>query len=201
MTKRIFIIHGWGARPSNHWFPWLKKELEKKGYEVTVPQMPNTEHPHVNEWVSHLSKVVGEANKDTYFVGHSLGCITIARYLESLPEKSKVGGCVFVAGFSRNIGYPELKTFYGPKIDFEKIKKYTKKFTAIMSDNDPVVPRERGLELKKQLNAKLIVEHNKGHFNAIDGVTQLPVVLEEIICMAGQLTSSILNKSGLKHQL
>ena len=28
--KRAFIIHGWDGYPAEGWFPWLKRELEKK---------------------------------------------------------------------------------------------------------------------------------------------------------------------------
>ena len=31
------MVHGWDGNPNNHWFPWLKKELEKRGFEVHVP--------------------------------------------------------------------------------------------------------------------------------------------------------------------
>ncbi|MED4253322.1 alpha/beta hydrolase, partial [Priestia megaterium] len=27
MGKQVYIIHGYGASPSNHWFPWLKEKL------------------------------------------------------------------------------------------------------------------------------------------------------------------------------
>jgi esterase/lipase len=35
--KKVFIIHGWDGYPEEGWFPWLKKELEKKGFSVFVP--------------------------------------------------------------------------------------------------------------------------------------------------------------------
>ena len=30
MKKRVFIIHGWGGKPDEHWLPWLEEELAKK---------------------------------------------------------------------------------------------------------------------------------------------------------------------------
>lgn len=47
--------------------------------------------------------MVGVPDEQTYFVGHSLGCQAIARYLESLSESIKVGGVVFVAGFFKRL--------------------------------------------------------------------------------------------------
>ncbi|MEK7531450.1 MAG: alpha/beta hydrolase, partial [Patescibacteria group bacterium] len=81
------------------WFPWLKTELEKNGFQVHVPAMPESAEPKIEAWVSHLSKIVGDVDKNTYFVGHSIGCQTILRYLETLPADKKVGGATFVAGW------------------------------------------------------------------------------------------------------
>ena len=43
--KRVFIIHGWTGKPEGDWFPWLKQELETKGFQVQIPEMPDTEKP------------------------------------------------------------------------------------------------------------------------------------------------------------
>jgi len=34
MSKRVFLIHGWEGSPEEGWRPWLKKELEKRGFKV-----------------------------------------------------------------------------------------------------------------------------------------------------------------------
>ena len=47
MTKRIFIVHGWGGFPEEGWFPWLKKDLEQKEFEVHVTQMPKADKPRM----------------------------------------------------------------------------------------------------------------------------------------------------------
>ena len=129
--KRVFIIHGWDGKPEHGWSPWLKKELEDKGYTVEAPAMPDTATPTLEKWLQHLKKVVGTPDEDCYFVGHSLGCITILRYLESLPEDQIVGGVVLVAGFSSNLEYDgyknELLSFFETPVLWEKIKSQCKK--------------------------------------------------------------------------
>ena len=37
MEKQVYIVHGYGATPDNHWFKWLEEELKKhkiKAYRI-----------------------------------------------------------------------------------------------------------------------------------------------------------------------
>lgn len=184
MQKRVFLIHGWEGRPDGNWFPWLRLELKARGFEVNAPQMPHAAEPKVSEWLSFLKEYVGKPDTDTYFVGHSLGCITIARYLEMLSPKTKVGGCVFVAGFSGRLEIPQIREFYELPFNPEAAKRHCDKFVMIFSDNDPYVPVAKSLEFAKQLGAKTILERGKGHFCERDGVTALPGVLSALLKIA-----------------
>ncbi len=187
--KRIFIVHGWGGTPQEGWFPWLKKELEKKHFYVEAPSMPETEHPRIETWIPYLTNVVGKADKDTYFVGHSIGCQTILRYLEKI--NTKIGGVVLVAPWLhldektiREEGEESIliaKSWIKTPINFKKIKKLNKNFVAFFSDNDPFVPLSDSNIFKKQLNAKILLEKQKGHFSGSDKINQLPLVLEELL--------------------
>jgi len=67
--KRVFIIHGWGGSPEEPLLRWLKSELEKNGFEVAVPKMPNSEKPEIETWVFKLKEIVEEPDKDTYYWG------------------------------------------------------------------------------------------------------------------------------------
>ena len=182
--KRVFLIHGWDGTPDGNWFPWLSWELKVAGWEVSLPQMPHAAEPKVAEWISFLRDYVGKPDKDTYFVGHSLGCLAIARYLEALPAKTKVGGCVFVAGCSSRLDIPELALFFHIPFDPEKTKLHTSKFAMIFSDNDSYVPLEKSLAFAKELGAKTIMERGRGHFTTEDGVIALPSALSALIKMS-----------------
>ncbi|HCB35243.1 MAG TPA: hypothetical protein DEP25_01225 [Candidatus Taylorbacteria bacterium] len=184
LMKRAFLIHGWDGNPNNHWFPWLALELKARSFDVSAPQMPHAPKPGVKEWLEFLKEYVGKPDKDTYFVGHSLGCIALVRYIELLPKTARVGGCVFVAGFSGRINVPEISEFYSLPFNPEKAKTRCDKFVMIFSDNDPYVPMEKSLEMAKQLGAKTILERGKGHFCASDGVTALPGALSAVLKMA-----------------
>jgi predicted alpha/beta hydrolase family esterase len=181
MKKRVFVIHGWEGSPKEGWRPWLKDELEKRGFNVSVPAMPDTKHPKMNPWLSHLAKIVKTPDKDCYLTGHSLGCITILRYLETLKRNEKVGGVVLVAGFTSNLGFEELGSFFTKPIDWKKIRSHCRKFVAIHSDNDPYVSPHYADFFKNNLNAKVLVKHNMGHFSGDDGIKKLPVLLKSIL--------------------
>lgn len=190
--KRVFIIHGWDGYPEEGWFPWLKKELEMRGFEVFVPKMPDAEKPRIYNWVPKLTELVGMAIENTYFVGHSMGCQTIVRYLETLQENVKVGGAVFVAGFFKHLTDEDdidtqetRKHWLETPINFEKIKSHLPKSIAIFSDNDPFVPLDNQDDFRNRLGSKIIIdESKKGHFSGPnDRVIELPVVLESVLSL------------------
>jgi len=192
MQKRVFIIHGWGGSPQEGWFPWLKKELEKRGFVVQVPSMPDSEEPKIETWIPYLAKLVGKPDENTYLVGHSIGCQTIIRYLQTLPENAKIGGAVFVAGWYnlRNLATEEEKRIAGPWVneprDDKKIRQAVNRAIAIFSDNDPFVIPENKESWKERIGAKIIVEHQKGHFSGDDGIKELPSALQAMLEVSGE---------------
>jgi len=181
MKKRVYIIHGWEGSPDSNWFPWLKNELESQNFEVLVPQMPNPVHPKLDEWLEKMQQTIDNLDQNTYLIGHSLGVVTILRYLASLKLEQKIGGIVIVAGFPNSIGYDEIEHFTSQPLDYEKIKSIANKIIAIHSDNDQYVPLKQGEILKEKLNAELIVIPGAKHFNEDDGYTELPIVLEKLL--------------------
>ncbi len=61
---KVIIVHGWDGNPKECFFPWLKKELEKRGFDVHALSMPKTENPKIGEWVSFLKKAVKRPDKN-----------------------------------------------------------------------------------------------------------------------------------------
>jgi len=191
--KRVFIVHGWDGSPEEGWFPWLKNELEAKGFEVLAPELPETDKPRIYNWVPKLAEAVRIPDRETYFVGHSMGCQAIARYLESLPANIKVGGAVFVAGFFKRLkdleADPEVKEiakhWLETPLDLSKVKSHLPRSVAIFSDDDPYVTLDNQDVFRDILGAEIIVEHGKGHLNGTaDGVMELPIVLEKLLKMS-----------------
>jgi predicted alpha/beta hydrolase family esterase len=164
--KRVFIIHGWSGSPETNWLPWLKKELEQQGYEVVAPAMPDTDTPDIEAWVEKLAEVVGKPDEQTYFIGHSIGCQAILRYLETI--KTPVGGALFVAGWFNLEGLDEEETtiarpWLETPINTEKVKNVLPKSILIISDNDDFGAFEENKEKFASFVTHTIVLPNAGH--------------------------------------
>ena len=180
MSKfRVIIVHGWEGSPNSNWFPWLKSQIERDGGSCVVPDLPTPDLPVMEDWLEKLGEVIGQPDNKTFLVGHSLGCITILRYLERL-QKGRIGGAVLVAGFAEPLGYPELENFFTAPVDFANVRQACSHFLVLQSDDDRYVPIRYGEQLRDELDARYILVNNAGHFNQSNGITMLPQALHYI---------------------
>ena len=180
MKPRVFIIHGWGGFPSEGWFPWMKKELEKRGCAVRILKMPHPQKPTIRDWVATLQEAVKKPTEQTYFIGHSIGCQTILRYLETLPKGVVTGGALLVAPFftlkglktteEKNIARPWLED----EIHVKEVRSHIREIYALFSDNDEFVPLKNVELFEKRLNAWTLTLKKAGHFSGSDGTKTLP---------------------------
>lgn len=181
--KTIYIIHGWSGSPQGDWLDWATKTLRDKGYTVISPAMPDPDQPKINTWVEHLKNTAETLNTDTYFIGHSIGCQTIMRFLET--KDTKVGGAIFVAGWfnltnleddeSKNIAKPWIET----PINTQRVKDNLGYCVTILSDNDPWVPFEDTKnEFTAKLHSEIIELKDAGHVTHDDGFDELPILIE-----------------------
>lgn len=180
MSKRVFILHGWGDYYNKGWFSWLEKELKKKGFEAKSLNMV-PQPPVLSKWKVILKKAVKNPDKDVFFVGHSAGVMTILHYLSELLKDAKVGGVVMVAGWTDDLGMGELKNFFKTSLDWKKVKSHCKKFISIYSNNDPYVKPYHAKVFKTKLGAKLVLDKGKKHFSHEEGIDKLRSVLNEVL--------------------
>ncbi|MCI8778575.1 MAG: serine hydrolase family protein [Bacilli bacterium] len=179
--KNAIIIHGTEGNPEENWFPWLKKELEQKGYTVSVPQFPSPPvvPAKISEWFDVLNNY--QINEDTIIIGHSLGGIFTLRVLETLNFTIKAAILVGTPIGIKPIKYYERDlSFSGFEFNWSKIKNVAKDFVVFQSDNDPYVALENGRELSNKLGVTLYFIPNAGHFNAQAGYTEFPELLQQI---------------------
>src|SRR5579872_3255225 len=175
---KAIIVHLYEGYPAYCWYPKVKKELEDLGLKVTVPHMPEPNSPKLDKWVKTVKKEVKRPDKNVFLIGHSIGAVTILRYLESLREGQKVGDVILVAGFTDDMGYEVFSNFFTKPLRFDEIKKKARHFTIIVSDDDPYVDMKYGHDLSKKLNGKLIIKKRMKHMSK--GCKYLPDIAEVI---------------------
>lgn len=191
LLNNYFIIHGSEGKPFENWFPWLEEELTSKKRKVIVPQFPSPDGQNYDNWSKILKTYLelGLINENTVFIGHSLAPIFICKFL--IENKIKVKGLIAVAGFNELLGL-ELdeinKTFLMEYEELEKIIDYTKFIYCFYSDNDPYIKKEYLEKFIKAVKGERNLVKNAGHFNARDGYTKFPLILEVIRQVEGKIS-------------
>lgn len=179
---KFIILHGWGGTPQINWFPWLKSEVEKLGYRVEVPDLPNTNTPKLDEWLSTINKLLAEEKDSVVLIGHSLGGVLMLHYLEQQRKTPPIKLAVFVASWGEDDGVlePELANFFPKPFDFSKIKSSAEEFVSISGTNDPYIGKKFSENLVNDLGIKPIWVENGGHLNEEFGFKEFPLLLEVI---------------------
>jgi predicted alpha/beta hydrolase family esterase len=177
--KQLIIVPGYGGFADNGWPSWLCREVEKCGMESRYLEMPDMMYPQVDEWLSFLEEENIPVDENTYLVGHSLGCITLARYLENKKPGAVAAACIMVSGFDTIPKIPLLSDFCSLPLNFEKVRAHAEEFVMIASDDDHLVPLVESEALARKLGAEMIVESGKGHFKS--DVKELHSVLNYIL--------------------
>jgi len=177
----FFIFHGIYGHPDENWFPWLKKELEKKGYEVIVPKFPTPIGQSLESWLKVIKNYEEKIDYDSIFIGHSLGAAFILNYLEQADKEIKAA--FLAAGYHKLLDneFKELnKTFVDKRFNWNKIIENCENFYVIASDNDPYIPLELNRQLNILVDGELHIIKNGGHLNAKAGFDKFPELLEII---------------------
>jgi uncharacterized protein len=181
----VIIFHGTTGNPEENWFPWLKRELEKKGIEVVVPKFPTPEGQSLKAWLAVFEEYENKVNEETVMVGHSMGPGMILRLLEKRDKPIKQA--ILAAPFYKMIGneyFDNLnKTFIEHPFDWGKIKGKAKQFVVLAGDNDPYVPVEQTKFIAEKLGADFKLIKNGGHLNASAGFLKFEEVLREIVLL------------------
>ena len=166
---KIVFIHGYTASHLTDWYPNISKELDQLNIDYIIPDLPGDTNPHADEWLKSLHEVISKTDKLLVLVGHSLGTRAALLYLEKFhPQVEKVFLIAAFANDTHNAfrldDKDNYKSFFDHEIDLEKIKPLVKKFIVMHSKDDDSIEYKQGVEISKDLNAKLVTYGNKGHF-------------------------------------
>jgi predicted alpha/beta hydrolase family esterase len=177
----VYIVHGYAASPSDHWFPWLRQKLAQQGARVTVIELPSPDAPRPDEWQQAIARQVGVPDQHSYFVAHSLGSIALLRYLDSTPADTRIGGYILVSGFNDRLpALPQLDAFAAPDLDYARLVGMTRHRIVIAAVDDAIVPFPLTRDLAAEVASSFLPVERGGHFLASDGYRHFPLVLQEL---------------------
>ena len=174
-NSKVLFLQSWYSKVSDNWYPWLEKELLKKGYTTYFPDIPEMRKdvPDMAKILKYIEsmKVI---DKNTIIIGHSLGNLLAMR----LAEKYSYKQMILVSAWDYDDLCEGHKLFWKNKINHSKIKNHVKNITVIHSDNDPYYTQISAEDTSKRLNAKFILIKGGGHFGSQEKTKKLPQILE-----------------------
>lgn len=178
LISNYIIIHGSFGSNKGNWFPWLKDELEKKNYKVSVPQMPiGVGNQNYDNWSKELDKL--NIDDNTILIGHSIAPAFICKYL--INKKIKVKKLIFVCGFNNYLGIdPDFDAVNESMFldNIEDVKKYCDSIICFYSDNDPYVKFEVEKSFADLVSNKQHIIKNGGHINEESGYTKFEEIID-----------------------
>jgi uncharacterized protein len=176
MKPRIVYIHG---NQTTHWSfgwaPWLKSELEKRGYETFFETMPDSFIARSKFWLPFLEEHI-KAGENDVLVGWSSGATAAMRYAET----HKIRGSVLIGPSSSDLGddLEKQSGYFDAPWQWQKIKENQQQIALVYSDNDPYIPQEQFEIVKKELKPDVLMLPGRKHF--IEDAT-FPELLDYIV--------------------
>lgn len=155
---RFALIHGFKGSVGTDFFPWLKKELEKRGHEVEAHDLPNTDDAKESGQVDYLLKNY-TLDENTVVIAHSLGCVVALKAL--MKSERSISGITLVApaidpNFDGDVDEKKFHKNFTWNYDYALIKKLTSGRIAVLSDTREVKRIAYLKQLANNLSANLI---------------------------------------------
>lgn len=178
MKPRIIFIHGNQTKSWQFvWTPWLKKELEKAGYETDFQLFPDSIIARAKYWLPFLQNHI-KAGENDVLVGWSSGAVAAMRY----PETHKIKGSVLVAPSYTDLN-DELEKqsgYFDTPWNWGAIKKNQEHIALFYSDNDEFIPVTEFEHIVQELSPEVHKFSGNGHFMNQETFSELLQYIVEI---------------------
>jgi predicted alpha/beta hydrolase family esterase len=175
MKPRIVFLHGnQSLHWSFAWSPWLKSELEKRGYETFFETFPDSIIARKKYWIAFLKEHI-KAGPEDVLVGWSSGAVAAMRY----AEIETIRGSILISPCYTDLhdALEAQSGYYETPWDWERIRSNQDRISLIHSNNDPFIPTAEFEMIAAKLQTRTQIIQNAGHF--IDRLN-FPEILNEI---------------------
>ncbi len=178
--KKAVLLHGTDGNPDDHWFPWLKKLLEDKGYEVFAPELPENHTPNRQTYEKFLRESSWDFTENV-LVGHSSGATTVLNLL-SADWFPHIKTAVLVGTFlneklTKGVDWYEPGQFdglflssYNPDI----LKTKADNFIFVHGGDDPYCDVDDAQALCAEVGGDFLLIENGHHLGGSSGYKELP---------------------------
>lgn len=182
--KNVLLIHGFNGIPKI--FEYFKEELEKKGYNVIMPNFPVREEITIDKFFKVFDEYRDFFNENLIVIAHSIGNPMFIKYISQ--NNYKIGKYISLAGFSKAY-YNDGKDILNEKLKLtiltdkekEDIIKLINERYSVYSDNDHIVPFDLSESYCTDIRSKPILIKNIGHMAKKSGLERLPEVMDLIL--------------------
>lgn len=174
---QVILMHGNGdSTPQDHWFPYIKRELEKAGLTVLAPQFPDTPLCREKYWIPFLKKL--GADKNTILIGHSTGAIAAMRYAENNP----ILGSVLVGSYVTDLGMEteKLSGYFDQPWNWDAIKNNQSFIIQYASTDDRCIPIAEARAVHRYLETDYYEYKDQGHFTDFPQAAQFPELVQAV---------------------
>jgi predicted alpha/beta hydrolase family esterase len=149
-------------KPQTQWKSWIAGQLPD--IDVLLPTFPNKDNAVFDEWTIYFEKLLPFLKDDVQIIGHSLGAMFLAKYLNQRPLNKPVKRLVLIAGGYDDETDGDLGSF--KVTSAANLPKSAKEIHLFHSKDDPVVPFTELAKFHSDLpTASIHMLENRGHFN------------------------------------
>lgn len=149
-------------KPQKKWKPWIADQMPEA--DVLLPSFPNDSNAVYEEWKIYFEKLLPFLKDDVQLVGHSLGAMFLAKYLNSHTLDRRVRRLVLIAGAYDDDANEDLGSF---KVESAKsVPGSAEEVHLFHSEDDPVVPFSELAKFQADMpDARAHVFSDRAHFN------------------------------------
>jgi len=163
----VLFVPGLDGSSPGHW----QSIWEREHPEYRRVQQRDWDHPDPREWVATLDRAIRLAEGRVTLVGHSLGCITIARWAAESTVTSVVAAAMLVAP-----GDVEASTAPAEVRSFAPVPLRPLPFHCLIvaSTNDPFLTPARARLFADSWGGRLVSIGDAGHIHTAAGYGPWP---------------------------
>ncbi|WP_163708119.1 RBBP9/YdeN family alpha/beta hydrolase [Mangrovibacterium lignilyticum] len=156
---KYFTLPGYGGSSAEHWQTYFEKSLPN----CERIEQADWDKPNCEKWVKTLeTKITACKDEEIILIAHSLGCITLAHWVNRFQKKVKAALLVAPPDLeNQNHGFQSFTPTPLDRLPFKTI--------LVASDNDPWSTKEQSEKLARNWGSRFILLENAGHVNADSG--------------------------------